>query len=40
MAYNALLTGDRYEGRFCEKMKRSGMHKSERSSGRPGEATC
>jgi len=37
---NAKLTGTFYEERFCGKMKRSGMHKNERSRMFPRAAFC
>src|SRR5690606_17727817 len=37
---NAKLTGTFYGERFCEKMKRSGMHKNERSKMFPRAAFC
>lgn len=40
MAYNAKLTGTFYGERFYEKMKRSGMHKNERSKMFPRAAFC
>tara|TARA_R110002111_G_scaffold253583_1_gene318845 strand:+ start:861 stop:1067 length:207 start_codon:yes stop_codon:yes gene_type:complete len=39
-SYNAKLTGTFYGERFCEKMKRSGMHKNERSKMFPRAAFC
>jgi hypothetical protein len=38
--YNAKLTGTFYGERFCEKMKRSVMHKNERSKMFPRAAFC
>lgn len=37
---NAKLTGTFYGERFCEKIKRSGMHKNERSKMFPRAALC
>lgn len=40
MMHNAKLTGTFYGERFCEKMKRSGIHKNECSKMFPRAAFC